>query len=145
MFAGQENWAKWYRWGKKTTTNLFMCLNICFFQIKLQELRGFLFASQNVLTGVMKCTNSPCKTWLAHFICASYCSKETKRITWGFIWLCSHGHAARLISVKPKEEMTLTALSRDVWSTGLQANPCCSLWFKREKSEVILSLINTNI
>lgn len=41
--------------------------------------------------------------------------------------------------------MILTALSSDVWSRGLQANPCYPLWFKREKSDVILSLINTNI
>lgn len=79
MFAGQENWPKWYRWGKKTTANLFMFLNICFFQIKLQELRGFLFASQNVLTGVIKCINSPCKTWLPHFICAQLLLKRDKK------------------------------------------------------------------
>lgn len=39
---------------------------------------AFLFASQNIPTGVIKYINSSCKMLLAHFICASYCSKEKK-------------------------------------------------------------------
>lgn len=120
---------------------------------------AFLFASQNVPTDVIKCLNSPYKTWLALFICASYCSKKKKNsfafwrndLTtwstsfWGFIWLRSHSQAARLTSLQPKEETILIAFSSDVWSTVLQANPCYLLSFKREKGDVILSLINTNI
>lgn len=120
---------------------------------------AFLFASHNVPTAVIKYINSPYKTWLPHFICAGYCSKE-KKISfafrkndltawnvsfWGLIWLYTHSQAARLTSLQPRGELILTTLSSDVWSTGLQANPYYPLWFKREESDVVLSLINTSI
>lgn len=113
----------------------------------------FLFASQNIPTGVIKYINSLYKTRLPHSISASYCSKASfsERMTWQYEIFLSEGsfgsalisQAARLTSLQRRGELILAALSSDVWSTGLQANPCYPFWFKREESDVILSLINT--
>lgn len=113
----------------------------------------FLFASQNVPTGVIKYINSSYKTRLSLSISASYCSKASfcERMTWQYEIFLSEGsfgsvlisQAARLTSLQHRGKLILAALSSDVWSTGLLANPCYPFWFNREESDVILSLIST--